>query len=194
MKIKVTKELLNALRSTTTWAGTVPKSAGYPTPVLDYFKNYLKQKYNLVKVRDLIGVTIERDDYETMKRIGAAHQRSKENERGRVPYIARSKKQDQLDGPLSDIEDKHFYASREWRELRAEILDRHSAECMQCGRSKKLHNVVIHVDHIIPRSISPELSLKINNLQILCEDCNIGKSNRYAVDYRPTDLDDAKTP
>ena len=45
-------------------------------------------------------------------------------------------------------------------------------------------NVELHVDHIKPRSKHPELELDINNLQILCKDCNLGKSNTDSIDYR----------
>jgi len=44
---------------------------------------------------------------------------------------------------------------------------------------------VLHVDHIKPRSKYPELSLTFSNLQILCEDCNFGKSNIDQTDWRP---------
>lgn len=57
---------------------------------------------------------------------------------------------------------------------------------MACGKSTKEHGVVMHVDHIKPRSKHPELSLCFDNLQVLCEDCNIGKGNRYDEDYRPS--------
>ena len=43
----------------------------------------------------------------------------------------------------------------------------------------------MHVDHIKPRSKYPRLELDFDNLQVLCEDCNLGKSNRYKVDLRP---------
>lgn len=80
---------------------------------------------------------------------------------------------------------KQFYESVEWRALRYRILEKHSGECMLCGRSKRKHGVVIHVDHIKPKSKYPELALEYNNLQILCEDCNLGKSNKYETDWRP---------
>ena len=50
---------------------------------------------------------------------------------------------------------------------------------MVCGSTER-----IHVDHIKPRSKYPELELDINNLQVLCEDCNIGKSNIDETDWR----------
>ncbi|MFC6439812.1 HNH endonuclease [Bowmanella sp. JS7-9] len=34
---------------------------------------------------------------------------------------------------------------------------------------------MLHVDHVKPRAKFPELALDINNLQILCETCNLGK-------------------
>ena len=80
---------------------------------------------------------------------------------------------------------KQFYESPEWRSLRYRVLEKHSGECMLCGRSKRKHGVVIHVDHIKPKSKYPELALEYNNLQLLCEDCNLGKSNKYETDYRP---------
>ena len=42
----------------------------------------------------------------------------------------------------------------------------------------------MHVDHIKPRSTHPHLSLDESNLQVLCDDCNVGKSNRYEDDWR----------
>jgi len=80
-----------------------------------------------------------------------------------------------------------FYVSREWRELRVRVLEKYECECMMCGRSPRIHKVVIHVDHIKPRSFYPELSLEFNNMQLLCEDCNLGKSNKYDTDWRPGD-------
>lgn len=81
--------------------------------------------------------------------------------------------------------DKDFYISPEWRMLRVRVLEKYSCKCMMCGRSPKDHGVVIHVDHIKPVSKHPELCLEFNNLQLLCEDCNLGKSNKYDTDWRP---------
>tara|TARA_R110001606_G_scaffold262210_1_gene410877 strand:+ start:60 stop:668 length:609 start_codon:yes stop_codon:yes gene_type:complete len=80
---------------------------------------------------------------------------------------------------------KDFYKSREWRHLRAKVLERYTCKCMMCGHSPKEHGIVIHVDHIKPRSTHPHLQLREDNLQLLCEDCNLGKSNHYFTDWRP---------
>lgn len=83
-----------------------------------------------------------------------------------------------------------FYRSKLWRELRVRVLESYSCNCMMCGRSPKQHGVVLHVDHIKPRSKYPELELSFSNLQILCDDCNLGKSNKFKTDHRP-DLSEA---
>ena len=41
------------------------------------------------------------------------------------------------------------------------------------------------VDHIKPRSRYPALELTLTNLQVLCNDCNMGKSNDDETDFRP---------
>ena len=46
-------------------------------------------------------------------------------------------------------------------------------------------DVRIVVDHIKPRSRFPGLELDPDNLQILCSDCNMGKSNDDCTDFRP---------
>lgn len=74
-----------------------------------------------------------------------------------------------------------FFSSREWLELRYEVLRKHGKECMLCGAKNK----TIHVDHIKPRSKFPHLAMDINNLQVLCCDCNLGKGNKHQDDWRP---------
>jgi 5-methylcytosine-specific restriction endonuclease McrA len=73
-----------------------------------------------------------------------------------------------------------FYQTREWKELRYKALAKHGNNCQCCGAPSK----PLHVDHIKPRSKHPELELELDNLQILCEPCNIGKSNKDATDWR----------
>jgi hypothetical protein len=76
-----------------------------------------------------------------------------------------------------------FYESREWRELRYKVLKEHGGKCECCGKTAR-DGVVIHVDHIKPRSKFPSLELVFENLQVLCEDCNLGKSNKDRHDWR----------
>lgn len=60
-----------------------------------------------------------------------------------------------------------------WR-LRALVLMRDGARCQMCGNDVQ-HGAILHVDHIHPWSKGGETTLE--NLQILCQVCNIGKSD-----------------
>lgn len=75
-----------------------------------------------------------------------------------------------------------FYGSRPWFELRYKALLKHGRKCQCCGAIPP--DVVLHVDHIKPRSLCPALELEIDNLQILCKECNLGKSNIDETDFR----------
>ncbi|MBN2455045.1 MAG: HNH endonuclease [Sedimentisphaerales bacterium] len=62
-----------------------------------------------------------------------------------------------------------------WK-LRFLVMHRDNFKCQQCGKSPALHHgVVLHIDHKIPWSKGGETEM--NNLQTLCEQCNIGKSD-----------------
>lgn len=75
-----------------------------------------------------------------------------------------------------------------WIKLRYEVFKKYGRKCMVCGSTDKLH-----VDHIKPKSKYPELCWDINNLQILCEPCNIGKGYEHEDDWRPKERTQATT-
>lgn len=78
---------------------------------------------------------------------------------------------------------KSFYETDEWRRVRYEALRLHGGKCCLCGVTAH-QGAVLHVDHIKPRSLFRELELDVNNLQVLCADCNLGKSNLDDTDWR----------
>jgi len=78
---------------------------------------------------------------------------------------------------------KRFYRSPEWRELRYAALKAQGRRCACCGATPNGY-VKLHVDHIKPISKYPELALVLSNLQIFCEDCNLGKLNKDEIDWR----------
>jgi 5-methylcytosine-specific restriction endonuclease McrA len=82
-----------------------------------------------------------------------------------------------------DRQTEKFYKSLAWRELRYEAL-RNTGGCCCCCGARASDGIQLHVDHIKPRSKYPELQLDLENLQILCDDCNIGKSNYYDDNWR----------
>lgn len=77
-----------------------------------------------------------------------------------------------------------FYSSTEWRQVRYLALKLSEGCCMCCG-TRASRGSPLHVDHIVPRWRRPDLSLSLANLQILCEDCNIGKGAWDETDWRP---------
>lgn len=79
-----------------------------------------------------------------------------------------------------------FIKSPTWRGLRKQILDSYPKICMRCGTKEMLS-----VDHILPRSIRPDLALSPDNMQILCMRCNRLK-HLSVEDFRPRLLEQSK--
>lgn len=80
---------------------------------------------------------------------------------------------------------KSFYSSWDWKRARYEALRINGNRCQCCGwRPGDTEHGHLVVDHIQPRSKRPDLELDVGNLQVLCNDCNMGKSNQFADDFR----------
>lgn len=88
-----------------------------------------------------------------------------------------------------------FLATFEWRRVRMMALKKYGPVCQCCGATPA-NGAVMNVDHIKPRKVFPHLALDVNNLQILCHECNHGKGNWDMTDWRTapedhvTDLDE----
>jgi hypothetical protein len=78
---------------------------------------------------------------------------------------------------------KDFYSSRAWKILRYQAFEKYGNRCQCCG-ARPEDDISLHADHIKPKSTHPELALDLNNIQILCPDCNIGKINQWSTDWR----------
>lgn len=63
-----------------------------------------------------------------------------------------------------------------------ESIDKLGFKCQRCGATAK--DARLHIDHIAPLSLFPELSKDEKNLQILCNRCNVSKGNKFIRDYR----------
>lgn len=79
---------------------------------------------------------------------------------------------------------QEFYLCKAWRKLRYQALKIHGASCQCCGGTAISTRRPLHVDHIKPRFKFPELELELSNLQVLCEDCNMGKGGQDQTDWR----------
>lgn len=76
-----------------------------------------------------------------------------------------------------------FLQSFEWRQVRMQALIKHGRKCQCCGATPE-SGAIMNVDHIKPRKTHPELALTLNNLQVLCHECNHGKGNWSSYDFR----------
>lgn len=62
--------------------------------------------------------------------------------------------------------------------LRFKVLKRDRYRCVACGRSPATDlSCVLHVDHVLPFSKGGKTTFE--NLQTLCEECNLGKGNSH---------------
>lgn len=72
-----------------------------------------------------------------------------------------------------------------WK-LRFQVMERDHFKCRACGRSPSMDaGIVLHIDHIMPWSRGGRTTQ--DNLQTLCEQCNLGKGSQPpAIDREPT--------
>lgn len=82
-----------------------------------------------------------------------------------------------------------FYRSWEWRRLRMQVIKGNARRCMCCGSTPDDvtidgQPVRLVVDHIKPISKYWHLRLVASNLQILCDECNMGKGAWDETDHR----------
>jgi len=82
-----------------------------------------------------------------------------------------------------DVTTNEFLSTYQWRKVRMEALKKYGPKCMCCGATPAT-GAVMNVDHIKPRKLFPSLALDINNLQVLCHECNHGKGNWDQTDWR----------
>jgi hypothetical protein len=78
---------------------------------------------------------------------------------------------------------KSFYESWDWKRLSFDVKQERGRKCECCGA--KAPDVRIITDHIKPIRHHWHLRLERSNLQILCDDCNMGKGSRDETDFRP---------
>lgn len=78
----------------------------------------------------------------------------------------------------------NFYDSWEWKRLAYDVKMERGRTCECCG-TKPSDGVRIVTDHIKPIRYFWNLRLDRSNLQVLCNDCNMGKGSWDQTDWRP---------
>lgn len=84
---------------------------------------------------------------------------------------------------LSQEELKEINRRRNINDItRYAVLERAGFKCQCCGiKPLKDNDVILHIDHIIPHSLGG--SDNIDNLQVLCDKCNISKRNKFIINH-----------
>lgn len=83
----------------------------------------------------------------------------------------------QMITPIKDENNNKHKTGRDINlRMRFLVMKRDNFKCCMCGRSPAATiGLELHIDHIVPWSKGGETV--IDNLQTLCSDCNLGKSN-----------------
>jgi 5-methylcytosine-specific restriction endonuclease McrA len=102
-----------------------------------------------------------------------------------IPTVYKKDKIKKKKTKNSIVATSEFLQTYEWRKVRMQALKQYGPKCMCCGATPE-SGAIMNVDHIKPRKIFPELALDIDNLQILCGECNHGKGNWDMTDWRNT--------
>jgi len=74
---------------------------------------------------------------------------------------------------------------------RYQVFQRDGWKCVICGKHPENAEVVLHVDHILPKSKGG--ADELDNYQTLCDLCNLGKGNRDSTNIRAHRSTESKT-
>jgi hypothetical protein len=96
--------------------------------------------------------------------------------------VSREAEQPEHAGILAKLPAERFYSTKEWLQLRAEVIRNANSRCSLCGASAVQSR--LHVDHIKSRIAHPEQAFTISNLRVLCEPCHRGRHLADAVSCR----------
>jgi 5-methylcytosine-specific restriction endonuclease McrA len=84
---------------------------------------------------------------------------------------------------IPDVKSKEFLDSKTWKRLRYKALKLNGMRCQCCGHTPQ-SGACLNVDHILPRLLFPKLALQLDNLQVLCSECNEGKANWDMTNFK----------
>ncbi|WP_312371527.1 HNH endonuclease [Lachnoclostridium sp.] len=73
--------------------------------------------------------------------------------------------------PKNEPKDRRYISKK----LNALVIIRDNSTCQMCGKNVKDDHIRVHIDHIVPLSWGGKTEL--DNLQVLCSNCNEGKKN-----------------
>lgn len=104
-------------------------------------------------------------DWANADKAGSTEPSSKESTEEADPVLAPKVRK--------SAEDRHEVPLR----LKWQVHVRDGFRCVACGKNPPQHGVTLHADHIVPWADGGKTILE--NLQTLCEPCNLGKGRSY---------------
>jgi len=159
------------------------KSKGYseiPKKDNDLYKIYCALENIEVKNRKLRDVAL--NEYRLGK-LDRFIESNTTNEPIKVKKV-KTKNKVQLKHSVKSVE--NIYQSPRWADIKKVIYSLYDFKCMKFSNNQN----EMHVDHICPVSKYPAMKWSINNLQLLCKNCNMEKSNVNENDYRTLEQKD----
>jgi 5-methylcytosine-specific restriction enzyme A len=94
-----------------------------------------------------------------------------DHKRSRKSVLRKRKKKD-----IYHHDNKQFYNSKAWKNIRSLVYQRERGCCQKCGRF--IFGRQAHVHHEIPIKDDPTLKLDENNLKLLCPKCHTEEENK----------------
>lgn len=136
-------------------------------------------------VQRVIGREITDEDALMFEQFGKVRQTRKQRRLSREAskVLAQNLKAQAHKATPVNVSSDAFLSSYEWRKVRMQALKMYGPRCQCCGATPA-DGAVMNVDHIKPRKLYPDLALDVNNLQVLCAECNHGKGNWDTTDWR----------
>ena len=139
---------------------------------------YICSKYTEKYPKPVAVTTVKNKPSKAQKKAAAQLQKKNKSK----PRSAPTKRVVKVAGV--DVTSTEFLSTYEWRKVRMQALKKYGPVCQCCGATPAT-GAVMNVDHIKPRRLFPSLALDVNNLQVLCHECNHGKGNWDQTDWRP---------
>lgn len=157
------------------WGIEWPAPKGWRSKLI---ANYEKESGQLFR-RRLVPGESEEERVQAIQEAGmdVVHTLRPEHSEKQKKFMSEAKRKKDQCKPIDRGWD--FYDTRGWLRIRYNILRILGSVCLCC----RAHDAN-HVDHIKPRSKYPELEMDPRNLQVLCHDCNKGKSDEDETDFR----------
>lgn len=140
----------------------MPRKEGAKSKILRYFKSHVGEQIPRDTLKELVdNVGSWERSLRTLRDDGYIVEYDRSTKCYCFPYAE----------PQNDPKDDRYISNK----LKALVMIRDNSTCQMCGKTVKDDHIRVQIDHIVPLSWGGETVLE--NLQVLCSNCNEGKKN-----------------